>query len=275
MSEFLDKARTIEDLFYNNTIVYQDRNLSYFSRYNSSNEYTSKHTSAYLGLIDELTQFKTELQDLSNKKVVISDNNGSCMKLYGSVGIPKKITNIDNIDKIIDIIKKAINTKSVLCNTSRYYQPSQYQDMIKLLGDMKISFEFPGYYTDIEKKKIKKSCFSLKVVSLTDDSIPVTLKEHEPQNKKKKKSLTDKFGEELSIGSLVVYADKDYSGYTSCIVPRIGNITKISSTNTIYCKNIKMSESDHVSETRIKNNQSLFLLSDDIKDKIMISKLTY
>lgn len=275
MSEFLDKNKTIEELFYDNAVVHQNASQSYFPIYNRSNEYTNKHTSVYIELIDELTQFKTELQDLSNKKVVISDNNGPCMKLYKSVAVPKKITNIDNIDKIIDIVKNAINSKSVLCNTSRYYQLDQYRDMIKLLGDMKVTFEFPGYYTDKEKKKVKRSCFSLKTISLTDDPILVSLKEHEPQTKKKKKSLTDKFGEELSIGSLIVYADKDYSGHSSCIVPRIGNITKISDTNTIYCKNIKMSESDRVTETRIKNNQSLFLLSDDIKDKIMISKLTY
>lgn len=273
MSIFDNDRNTIERILDDSVRV---KNYSTYVR--GTFPYSSEHLVRYRELIKNLKEFKTLLLDNSiTKYVVISRNSGSCATIYRTVGLLTKVSKIDNIDKIIDIIEDSIKNKVILTGLSAYYRHVKNNniELIEtLLSEIKVTFKCPGYYKDVEKKVEISRSFMLKNISISTKPHTINYVVHEAVSRPKKK-LEDKFGEELAVGSLVIYADKDYSGPTTCIVPRIGNITSISKSNTIYCKNIKLSNTDKVVETRIKNNQSLFLLSDDIKDKLMISKLTF
>lgn len=243
-----------------------------------------------------LEDFVDELKDKVSKNQVhafYTEHVGSLSKRVGSIG---KVTSV-KIDKkfydYISVIKQNISTNTV-------YPRSYYNDYIifdqeeaselgkhsyywngslseNLLSFVSVNVEFK----DVENKETgsletKKSTVKITSVSLSDDFTGDTVLLDNPVVKTPVKTLIDRFGNTMSVGDLVVYFVKSVHNKSNI---QIGNITNITKSNTIYCKNIKFNEDDAVEEIVVKGvrgtNNNVFRLTENIFNEITMLKLMY
>lgn len=242
-----------------------------------------------------LEDFIDELKDKVSKNQVhafYTEHVGALSKRVGSIG---KVTSV-KIDKkfydYISRIKQNISTKTVFPRSyyndwiifdnndakelgKSYYWASSISENI--LSFVSVNVEF----TDVENKETgsletKKSTVKITSVSLSDDFTGDTVLLDNPVEKTPIKTLIDRFGNTMSVGDLVVYFVK-YANNSSNI--QIGNITNITKSNTIYCKNIKFNEDDNVEENIVKGinstNNNVFRLTENIFNEITMLKLMY
>ena len=242
-----------------------------------------------------LEDFVSDLKDKVSKNQVhafYTEHVGALSKRVGSIG---KVTSV-KVDKkfydYISVIKQNISTKTVYSRPyyndymifdqeeaselgKSYYWASSLSE--NLLSFVSVNVEFK----DVENKETgsletKKSTVKITSVSLSDDFTGYTVLLDNPVAKTPTKTLIDRFGNTMGIGDLVVYFVK-YANNSSNI--QIGNITNITKSNTIYCKNIKFNEDDIVKEIVVKGinstNNNVFRLTENIFNEITMLKLMY
>lgn len=242
-----------------------------------------------------LEDFVSDLKDKVSKNQVhafYTEHVGALSKRVGSIG---KVTSV-KVDKkfhdYISVIKQNISTKKVhpriYYNDYIIFDQDEARDLGKsyywngslsenLLSFVSVNVEFK----DVENKETgsletKKSTVKITSVSLSDDFTGDTVLLDNPIVKIPTKTLIDRFGNTMSVGDLVVYFVK-YANNSSNI--QIGNITNITKSNTIYCKNIKFNEDDNVEEIIVKGinstNNNVFRLTENIFNEITMLKLMY
>ena len=242
-----------------------------------------------------LNDFVDELKDkVNNRKVhaFYTEHVGALSKRVGSIG---KVTSVKVDKKYYEYISYIEDN----IKNNQLYKRKYYDDYI--IFDSDIASELEKYYwgggslsenllafisinvefKDVENKKTgsletKKSTVKITSVSLSDDFDGDTILLDNPAGKTPVKTLIDRFGNTMSVGDLVVYFVK-YANNSSNI--QIGNITNITKSNTIYCKNIKFNEDDYVEEVVVKGinqtNNNVFRLTENIFNEITMLKLMY
>lgn len=239
----------------------------------------------------QVSDFQDVLEYLQGQKDLYAHfvvNHGSSKKRYGSIGKIKNISlgkaykeklqnlldKIENEDVIInDYSRKGYWNRSFKGVVYSFVEPGFYFDRNNLitksievlediLSNIKVSIDFGNGKSS-----------NVAISNIAIDNTPETLiyEDHDPAPVKKK-TLIDRFGNEMSVGDPVVYYTNGLYGDTNLY---IGNISSISKSNTIYCKNVKFKDSDYVSEVRIKGQNNIFKLTDDIKEQIMLLKLMF
>ena len=242
-----------------------------------------------------LEDFVDDLKDKVGKNQIhafYTEHVGALSKRVGSIG---KVTSV-KIDKkfydYISTIKNNVLTKKVYPRTyysdyiifdqneakelgKSYYWGSSLSE--NLLSFISVNVEFK----DVENKETglsetKKSTVKITSVSLSDDFTGDTVLLDNPVEKTPTKTLIDRFGNTMSVGDLVVYFVKHVHNKSNI---QIGNITNITKSNTIYCKNIKFNEDDSVEEIAVKGvmgtNNNVFRLTENIFNEITMLKLMY
>lgn len=242
-----------------------------------------------------LEDFIDELKDKVSKNQVhafYTEYVGALSKRVGSIG---KVTSV-KVDKkfydYISVIKQNISTKTVYpriyYNDYIIFDHYEARDLGKsyywngslsenLLSFVSVNVEFK----DVENKETgsletKKSTVKITSVSLSDDFTGDTVLLDNPVEKTPTKTLIDRFGNTMGVGDLVVYFVKSVHNKSNI---QIGNITNITKSNTIYCKNIKFNEDDAVEEIVVKGvrgtNNNVFRLTENILNEITMLKLMY
>lgn len=233
----------------------------------------------------DIIEYLQEQKDLYVHFVV---NEGSLKKRYGSVGKVKNISlgkaykeklqelldKVENEDvRITDFSTGGYWNRSYrgvifsFVPTNYYFDKSflssnSIEILDELISNIKVSVDFGNG---------KTSNVSIAKVAIDNTPDNLVYNDHDPAPVVKK-TLIDRFGNEMAVGDSVVYYTNGIYGDTNLY---IGNISSISKSNTIYCKNVKFNSTDYVSEVRIKGQNNIFKLTDDIKEQIMLLKLMH
>lgn len=84
--------------------------------------------------------------------------------------------------------------------------------------------------------------------------------------------LKDKFGTDITVGSMILFAS---STSRQQGIPKVGKITKIHSNNYFKASNLKLNDKDFVREYTLRDASSVILFNDDLIDQISIARLSF
>lgn len=81
----------------------------------------------------------------------------------------------------------------------------------------------------------------------------------------------DRTGREIKKGDFINYVLHHHVTYGTTL--HFGTVTKVDRDGTVWAKNIKVDDKETVAEKRIKNNETIVVLTKDLLDIMMLKKL--
>lgn len=227
----------------------------------------NRNLSTTFDLIEELYTMK-----VSSKKYYAKVIAGK-KKLYrdGSIG---EIVDVFIPDVIlsfyVNFSNRSVIQKSEVKNNyqGRYHRSDDlsYHEVRDLLSRIKIKLKCD--------KSHKATDFSLdKIEFLTDYTGECKYVYQKPDKSDEKNIiLKDKFDNDITVGSFIVFANSTSRQQGR---PKFGKITKITSPNVFYAKNIKLAETDNSRVYVLREPHEVILLTEDLIDQITIARLSF
>ena len=225
------------------SIIIDKKLPSYHRWYNV----TTRNT--MINIVQELKEFLEDAVE-NNSYVQIIPGNNPIMR-DGSIGTIESLNSI--LFRLNDVIS---------CLNNQNMHPIDLEYKIKKYSKLEIKFD----------KKHSSGLFSFdKIKFLNGYTGPVVYINEKAILPKKEIILKDKFDNDLKEGSFICFAT---STSRQQGVAKFGKITSIKNENLFYAKNIKLSESDYVSEYTLRYPKDVILMNDELMDNITMARLS-
>lgn len=237
----------------------------------SSRSYIRSKKNEFFDVIEKLYHMSLDLDNNDYYAEIIPGNK----PLYrdGSIG---KITNILIPDRVLSYILNYYDTKSLTPKPQiRYSYVSKYNyrtddisysNVNQILSSIKISIKCDKKHKDatVDLGKVKF------YTNFTGECKYVN--EKPAKTKKEEIILKDKFDNDITVGSFIVFANSTSRQQGR---PKFGHITKITSNNVFYAKNLKLSSTDYSREYILREPHEVILMDDDLMSQLTLARLSY
>ena len=86
--------------------------------------------------------------------------------------------------------------------------------------------------------------------------------------------VKDKLDREIKVGDFISYILYHFDNSGNAAGIYYGKVTKITNEGNVFAKNIKLTETDHTAEKRIKDPSLIVIMSKDLMDRLVMARLS-